>query len=130
VFPTEPRLAPVRERIARELHSYNDSVVIADDGTRRSRDWTRINDRGERWGISVARLNLGKFTVALQYDTTNDVFRAPLHRREEYQRRTLLFRETERQVARAEIDAQIQASLRKIRARIDAKRDSIRSRGR
>jgi hypothetical protein len=129
-FATEPRLASVRERVTRELHSYNDSVASAEEGTRRSRDWTRINDRGERWGISIARLNLGKFTVPLQYDTTDDVFRAPLQRREEYQRRILLFRETERQVARAEIDAQIQASLRKIRARIDAKRDSIRSRGR
>lgn len=127
---TAPTLDVARERVARDIHFFNDSVAKAEESYRKSRDWTGVNDRGERWGLSVARLNLGKYAIPLQYDTTEDVFRSPLERREEYQKRILLFWETERQVLRAGIDAQIRSSLREIRARTDAKRDSIRRRGR
>ncbi|MGH7503159.1 MAG: hypothetical protein ACREL7_15645 [Longimicrobiales bacterium] len=126
----EPALATARSRIAGTLDSYNDSVATAEESANRAAHWTHEDSDGGHWGISTARIHLGSFTWALHYDTTENVFQPPADRRDEYRRRIRSFNEIQQQVLRAEIASQMQSSLRAIRTRVDARRDSIRSSGR
>ncbi|MGH7507350.1 MAG: hypothetical protein ACRELX_16975, partial [Longimicrobiales bacterium] len=130
--PLRPELDPlnkVHARVSDQLNRYNDSIAAAAAAAGRATDWTQRDADGDRWGISPARIHLGRFTFGLQLDTTEWVFRAPPGRRDEQNARIRTFEETRLQARRAEIDRAFDVRVRAIRERNGAKRDSSRTSG-
>ena len=125
--PLTPELEPlenVRARVYTALAAYNDSVAGAAADAARALDWTVKDANGGRWGVSPGQLHLGSISLPLPFN-----FQAPPGRRDEYNERMRTFNETQQQSSRATLEKSFQQRVDEIRARKDAKRDSVRRGG-
>jgi hypothetical protein len=125
--PLTPELEPlenVRARVYSALAAYNDSVSGAAAAAARALDWTVKDADGGRWGVSPGQLHLGSISLPLPFG-----FQVPPGRRDEYNERMRTFNETQQQASRATLEKSFQQRVDEIRARTDAKRDSVRRGG-
>lgn len=126
--PADP-LGAVRARIERSVEGFNDSIANVRAADRRVVDWTRAGTDGVRWGASPGAIHLGR--ISLRYcgggfSPLDCGLGVSAGRIEEFEQRVRGFAEIERQRARVELDAILKDRAGAIRARADAKRDSVR----
>lgn len=89
--------------------------------------WVARDARGGRWGLSPGALHLGDLTVPLcsgTFDASTCGFGIPSGYRDRYRAELRALVELQRQGARAEV----QDRARALRARLDARRDSVPAR--
>jgi hypothetical protein len=126
---TEPDATPpeptdderVRMRIADRLTVYNDSVRAEAEREERATDWTVRDGSGRRWGVSPGRIHLGDITVPAP------VALATAHpmARQEQRARIVQWQEIRDQAERELVREMFDERARSIRARTEARRDSV-----
>lgn len=127
------RVAPFRSSqptLGELLRRMSDSVAAAEKARSQFTSWTR---RGRNWELAPGRIRFGPVTIPMCYggfDAADCGFGVSSGRRDEYRARSQADREIRQQTQRMDLRRTLEAGARRMRARRDARRDSIRRGGR
>lgn len=126
------RVAPFRSSqptLGELLRRMSDSVAAAEKARSQFTSWTR---RGRNWELAPGRIRFGPVTIPMCYggfDVADCGFGVSSGRRDEYRARSQSDREIRQQTQRMDLRRTLEAGARRMRARRDARRDSIRRGG-
>jgi hypothetical protein len=109
-----------RARLAAAVGALADSMMSDAERAARALDWTLKDGNGGKWGVSPRALHLGGITLPLPFAFAPSADMAA---------RTRAWNEINAQRAMTDLDVTLEARIKAIRERNDAKRDSIRRGG-
>lgn len=118
----------MRDDLGARLAEVADSSRRAREAADRPTDWTSPEGDGAPWGLSPGRLHLGTTTLSLcggSHGAADCGFGVSPGRREAYGERMRRLEEIDGQMIRARVAKTFEERARAIRARNDAKRDSV-----
>lgn len=109
-----------RARLAAAVGALADSMMSDAERAARALDWTVEDGNGGKWGVSPRKLHLGSVTLPLPFAFAPSADMAA---------RTRAWDEINAQRSMTDLELTLEARIKAIRQRNDAKRDSIRRSG-